>query len=350
MKRTLAAPSRSAGRGHRPRRRPHRLQHRVHQRRPAPPPSRRRRPRPTPTRSPSPSSTRSARRRSSRSRRASRPSAGPTTTTRSRWASCRSAPPRSPGAATRPARPSGSTRPIEEAGAEAPVRYDDADGAPIDEVAELAPDLILATNSGITEAEYAKLSKIAPVVAYPEAPWTTDWKTSLEMVGEALGRTALADEVEADTEADDRGGQGGQPRAPGRRADLRLPRRDRPVHRRHVRPRGPARLDPARLRDGRRTGGGRRDQARRVLRHGLRGEVRRPRLRRLPDLGGLRRTASRPSPATSCSARSRRSPTATGTPRPTRPTPMASTNPTPLSIPVIVSDFLPHVVEALEGA
>jgi iron complex transport system substrate-binding protein len=90
---------------------------------------------------------------------------------------------------------------VEEAGAEAPVRYDDADGAPIDEVAELAPDLILATNSGITEAEYVKLSKIAPVVAYPEAPWTTDWRTSLEMVGEALGRTALADEVEADTDA-----------------------------------------------------------------------------------------------------------------------------------------------------
>ncbi|GAA1437047.1 iron-siderophore ABC transporter substrate-binding protein [Mycobacterium cookii] len=89
---------------------------------------------------------------------------------------------------------------VEEAGAEAPVRYDDADGAPIDEIAELAPDLILATNSGITEAEYAKLSKIAPVVAYPEAPWTTSWQTSLEMIGRALGRTALAEEVAAETE------------------------------------------------------------------------------------------------------------------------------------------------------
>lgn len=90
---------------------------------------------------------------------------------------------------------------IEEAGAEAPVRYDDADGAPIDEVAELAPDLILATNSGLTEAEYTKLSKIAPVVAYPEAPWTTSWQDSLAMVGEALGRTARADELEAEAEA-----------------------------------------------------------------------------------------------------------------------------------------------------
>lgn len=90
---------------------------------------------------------------------------------------------------------------IEEAGAEAPVRYDDADGAPIDEVAELAPDLILATNSGLTEAEYKKLSKIAPVVAYPEAPWTTSWQDSLAMVGQALGRTAAADELKAESEA-----------------------------------------------------------------------------------------------------------------------------------------------------
>lgn len=90
---------------------------------------------------------------------------------------------------------------LEETGAEAPVRYDDADGAPIDEVAQLEPDLILATNSGITEAEYTKLSKIAPVVAYPEFPWTTPWQTSLEMVGEALGRADLAADAEAEAQA-----------------------------------------------------------------------------------------------------------------------------------------------------
>ncbi len=89
---------------------------------------------------------------------------------------------------------------LAEAGAEAPVRYDDSDGAPIDEVAQLAPDLILATNSGLTEAEYDKLSKIAPVVAYPEAPWTTSWQDSLELVGKALGRSEAAAEIKADTE------------------------------------------------------------------------------------------------------------------------------------------------------
>ena len=89
---------------------------------------------------------------------------------------------------------------LEETGAEAPTRYDDSDGVPIEEVAASKPDVILATNSGITEQEYAKLSKIAPVVAYPEAPWTTPWQTSLDMVGQALGRTELAGEVKADTE------------------------------------------------------------------------------------------------------------------------------------------------------
>jgi iron complex transport system substrate-binding protein len=81
---------------------------------------------------------------------------------------------------------------LAEAGAEPPVRYDDADGAPVVEVAQLEPDLILATNSGITRDEYDKLSKIAPVVAYPEAPWVTPWQTSLEMVGQALGRSDAA--------------------------------------------------------------------------------------------------------------------------------------------------------------
>lgn len=90
---------------------------------------------------------------------------------------------------------------LEKVGGEAPVRYDDSDGAPVEEVAKLAPDLILATNSGITEKEYDKLSKIAPVVAYPEAPWVTPWQTSLEMVGEALGRSDLAAEAEEETQA-----------------------------------------------------------------------------------------------------------------------------------------------------
>jgi iron complex transport system substrate-binding protein len=85
-------------------------------------------------------------------------------------------------------------------GLKPPVRYDDSDGAPVEEIAALRPDVILATNSGITAAEYAKLSKIAPVVAYPDATWVTPWQTSLRMVGAALGRSGIADDVAAQTQ------------------------------------------------------------------------------------------------------------------------------------------------------
>ncbi|MDN5895374.1 MAG: iron-siderophore ABC transporter substrate-binding protein [Nocardioides sp.] len=89
---------------------------------------------------------------------------------------------------------------LEEVGGEAPVRYDDADGIPFAELAKLDPDVILATNSGLTKKDYDKLTGMAPVVAYPEAPWVTPWQTQMEMVGKALGRTALAEDVIAETE------------------------------------------------------------------------------------------------------------------------------------------------------
>jgi len=91
---------------------------------------------------------------------------------------------------------------VEELGGEAPARYDDTDGIPFAEVAKVSPDLILATNSGLTKADYDKLTKIAPVVAYPDVPWITPWRTSLEMVGQALGRSDEAAEVLEETEGE----------------------------------------------------------------------------------------------------------------------------------------------------
>lgn len=90
---------------------------------------------------------------------------------------------------------------LEKLGGEQPERYSDADGAPVNEINQLAPDLILATNSGITKKEYTRLSKIAPVIAYPDEPWLTPWQTSLEMIGKALGRSSIAAEVEKETQA-----------------------------------------------------------------------------------------------------------------------------------------------------
>lgn len=90
-------------------------------------------------------------------------------------------------------------------GAEAPSRIDDTSSGiagAVSDIAKLQPDLILATNSGMTRSEYDKLSKLGvPVVAYPDQAWMTSWHDSLDMVGKALGRSQLADEVEADVEA-----------------------------------------------------------------------------------------------------------------------------------------------------
>lgn len=90
---------------------------------------------------------------------------------------------------------------LEKVGADQPVRYDDADGVPFDDLAKLRPDLILATNSGLTQDDYTRLSKLAPTVAYPEVPWGTSWEDSAELVGEALGREQAADELVDRTEA-----------------------------------------------------------------------------------------------------------------------------------------------------
>lgn len=86
-------------------------------------------------------------------------------------------------------------------GAEQPTRIDETDGIAIDKIVRLEPDLVTATQSGMTQDEYDQLTEAGiPVVAYPEAPYTTTWQESLDMVGQALGRSELADEVEAETQ------------------------------------------------------------------------------------------------------------------------------------------------------
>lgn len=82
----------------------------------------------------------------------------------------------------------------------APTLYSEVDGIAFDEVAELAPDVILAAYSGLTQEDYDTLSKIAPVIAYPETPYGTDWQDSTRMIGQALGLSQQAEDLVAQTE------------------------------------------------------------------------------------------------------------------------------------------------------
>lgn len=82
----------------------------------------------------------------------------------------------------------------------APAQYSELDGVNYTEMAKLNPDVILAAYSGITKEEYDKLSKIAPVVAYPEVAYGTPWQDATRLVGQALGRSAEAERVVSSTE------------------------------------------------------------------------------------------------------------------------------------------------------
>ncbi|WP_120519523.1 iron-siderophore ABC transporter substrate-binding protein [Arthrobacter celericrescens] len=83
----------------------------------------------------------------------------------------------------------------------APVQFSEADGVNFTEIAKLNPDVILAAYSGLEAADYKKLTEIAPVVAQPELAFGTPWQEATTVIGKALGKTAEAEKLVADTEA-----------------------------------------------------------------------------------------------------------------------------------------------------
>lgn len=84
-------------------------------------------------------------------------------------------------------------------GADLPTLLEiDGDSPTIEAVAALAPDLILAPYSGISEDSYGKLSKIAPTVAYPKEPWRTPWRDVIGIVGRSVGREDAAKTLAGD--------------------------------------------------------------------------------------------------------------------------------------------------------
>ncbi|QKJ19585.1 iron-siderophore ABC transporter substrate-binding protein [Microbacterium hominis] len=94
---------------------------------------------------------------------------------------------------------------LAELGAQTPVLFDETDGIDFEAVADTQPDVILAAYSGLTQEEYDTLSKIAPVVAYPEVAWGTSYEDMITLNSQALGLAdegaALIDELHAEVDA-----------------------------------------------------------------------------------------------------------------------------------------------------
>lgn len=76
-----------------------------------------------------------------------------------------------------------------------PVLFDETDAIPFEQIADTRPDVILAAYSGITREDYDKLSRIAPVVAYPGIPWGTSLDEMVELDAAALGMAEEASEL-----------------------------------------------------------------------------------------------------------------------------------------------------------
>ena len=91
---------------------------------------------------------------------------------------------------------------LEELDAETPVLFDETDGIDIEAVAATQPDLILATYSGVTEKEYETLSKIAPVVAYPDIAWATSVQDMITISCQAMGLAEAGEQLVADLDAE----------------------------------------------------------------------------------------------------------------------------------------------------
>lgn len=89
---------------------------------------------------------------------------------------------------------------LAELGAETPVLFDETDGIDFEAVADTDPDVILAAYSGLTQQDYDTLSEIAPVIAFPETAWGTDWRDMIRLNSQGMGMAtegdALIEELE----------------------------------------------------------------------------------------------------------------------------------------------------------
>ncbi|MFD7528803.1 iron-siderophore ABC transporter substrate-binding protein [Streptomyces sp. NPDC059849] len=77
---------------------------------------------------------------------------------------------------------------VKKSGDKLPTQFTGGEDIDFEAITELEPDVILAPWSGITQKDYDILKDIAPTVAYPDLPWSTDWDQQIDIVAKALGQ------------------------------------------------------------------------------------------------------------------------------------------------------------------
>ena len=84
---------------------------------------------------------------------------------------------------------------LKELNAKTPVLFDEGDGIDFEAVAATQPDVILAAYSGLSQSDYDTLSMIAPVVAFPDKPWSTNWRSMIRINSTGLGMAEEGEEL-----------------------------------------------------------------------------------------------------------------------------------------------------------
>lgn len=74
-------------------------------------------------------------------------------------------------------------------------------GFPLEQIAALKPDLILAGGDYYIDKEYASLSQLAPTTAYETGPAEDSWQTVARQVAKAVGKAGEGEKLVTDVEA-----------------------------------------------------------------------------------------------------------------------------------------------------
>ncbi len=67
----------------------------------------------------------------------------------------------------------------------------------VEQLVSLQPDLILAPQSGLSDAQYRQLSSFAPVVSYPHRAWLTTTEEQIDLAAAALGKQEAGQALKA---------------------------------------------------------------------------------------------------------------------------------------------------------
>lgn len=86
---------------------------------------------------------------------------------------------------------------LEELGGETPTILDNSAGElQVEELLTADPDVLIAPYSGLTQDEFDAVTAAGiPVVAYPDAAWSTPWRDVVTITGEAMGMADEAAEI-----------------------------------------------------------------------------------------------------------------------------------------------------------